>query len=490
MSIKINSIYIYFLFFIVSSFVAKSFGYTMIDDGWRHIAMAMNQDIMISWENVYLHSLYGSFDPWFVWHNILYFIAQFSGQYNVHIVVNTFVYFALSLWFYNVFKKYSDIPQLLSVILSMGLPLLFSRYFIVRPDLLSGLFVLYLVLISRKTVILIVSIIYAPLYYVFWFYFGYLIGVFIVLKEYKKILIFFIAFVVGIIFYCNVDCEGFMHITQLVLNNDSLLEGHFVTESQPYFIPMYIKNYLGSTVLLAILFMISVLLYLRFKPKTLLIKYFIFLLPLIFLQYRFFNLFAPLILSIMIIYGYRVYVYIQLNGLIKTKNIIEVFLKENTYVYNLNKFSVNILAMITIIVLLGINFIEKKKNYNVLENHLNSLDFLNDQPYKNKNILITKMDINIYLALYQNPTAKYLPSFSLGWVDYKDDDRKIYFNIANGKMYDDEVRFFDFLASNNIDYILIPTKNNQYILTSQTLEKYGYKFERLTAYLIVFKRVT
>ena len=74
--------------------------YTMLDDGLRHIIFAMNKDEMYSWGNVYPKSLFSnSYDPWFMWHNLLKVIGDVVGIIHIHQVINILVFFSLSILF-------------------------------------------------------------------------------------------------------------------------------------------------------------------------------------------------------------------------------------------------------------------------------------------------------------------------------------------------------------------------------------------------------
>ena len=153
--------YLIYLFFVVLAyFIVRAYGFTMLDDGWRHLGMALYPDEVKSWQRVFPHSLYTDFDPWFMWHKLLAFIGTFVEKESIPIIVNTFMYSAISFWYYLIFKRFSKLKLIYILILAAFLPLLHRRYFFLRPDLLSGLFLLYLVLIKNKFLIFFIRIKY------------------------------------------------------------------------------------------------------------------------------------------------------------------------------------------------------------------------------------------------------------------------------------------------------------------------------------------
>ncbi|MEJ5168886.1 MAG: hypothetical protein WHU93_06940, partial [Arcobacteraceae bacterium] len=78
----LNSLAIYLLLALFAFITSKSLGYTMLDDGWRHLAMAEFPKDVDSWGSIYINSLFKDYDPWFTWHDFLRFIGYLFGNEN------------------------------------------------------------------------------------------------------------------------------------------------------------------------------------------------------------------------------------------------------------------------------------------------------------------------------------------------------------------------------------------------------------------------
>jgi hypothetical protein len=461
----------------------------MRDDGWRHLAMALHEDEVKSWGRVFAHSLYGDFDPWFMWHKLLYVISLVSGEQYIHIVINSFVLFLLSIWFFNMLRLYSSIPLWIIIILSIYLPMTSGRYLFLRPDILSGLFLLYFILLNKKRSLFILSILYAPMYYVFWFYFGYLGFVQLILKEYKNMFILAFAMLFGFLFYFYIDFDGYIQITKNVLNNDLLTQGHFVGESQPYLIPISIKNIYGSSVVLAFLLIFFVLVFYILKPKSKPLYYLVLFAPLIFLQVRFSALLFPLVQVVILIYTYKLYEMIQKDGLIKVSNQIITQIKQRSYFGDINKIWWRRIIIFIIFGYLISSYISIKNHYKLIEKSYISAKVLQNKEFINKKIMFTKMDTLLYMSVYINPTASYIPGCSLGWVDYDKTNRDTYFKVITADKTLSVEEFFKFVKYNNVDYIIIQMETNKMTISKDIMNKYGYKFYKFFENNIIFKRI-
>lgn len=118
----------------------------MHSDGWRHLAMALNKNEIGSWDKILIHSLYKNYDPWFIWHQFLKIIIILFNKDNVHIVVNLIVYFSLSSWYFLTLKQFAKINIYFIILISIFTPILNERYFQLRPDIVIGLLMLYLII--------------------------------------------------------------------------------------------------------------------------------------------------------------------------------------------------------------------------------------------------------------------------------------------------------------------------------------------------------
>ncbi len=492
--IKINSkfenLLFYILFITFAYFIVNSFGYTMPDDGWRHLAMALYPEQVQSWGRVYPYTLYDSYDPWFVWHSFLSFLNNFVNSDKLHIFVNTLIYSLLSLWYFLALKKFTKINIVFIIILALGLPILNFRYYYLRPDILSGLFLLYFILLNNKYILVLISIIYAPFYYVFWFYFAYLSCLKLFLKEYKKFLILIAASLFGFIFYLSTNFDGYINIMQNVLNNDTLLQGYAVGESKPFLLPENIKNSLGSSKTLLLLMLFSIGLYVVLKPTHLLLKYMILFLPLFLMQYRFLHLLEPLIYIFLIYIFNRSFHIIKEEGILKFLNLIKNFIDEKTYFSNFSKRTYSFISTLLLISFFLLQYKSALNSYKNISEEFYNNSFLKEDIYKNKKILITSMGLPSYLGVFFNPTGEYIPGCSLGWVKYDKKNTKTYFDLLTNNEKISKNDFFIFLNKNDPDYLIIDTlKTNKLILNNEELKKNGFLFDKIIGSKLIFRKI-
>lgn len=481
---------VYSFFIIFAYYIVRMYGFTMLDDGWRHLGMALYPKEVVSWQRVFPHSLYTEFDPWFTWHKLLAFIGNFVEKEKIPIVVNTFMYSALSFWYFIILKRFSKLRLIYILIFASLLPLLHKRYFYLRPDLLSGLFLLYLIIIKNRFLLLLTTIIYSPFYYIFWFYLGYVGYVKLILKDYKDTFILFIIGVAGFCFYFIYDFNGYIYIMQNVLNNDILTHGHSVTESDPFLIPSAIKDYLGSSVLLLVLISFSLLIYYSLKPKNELLIYTLLLLPLFLVQYRFRDLLQPLFFAYLIIIFHYIYKDIEQYGITTVIQKGLTFIKEKSYFGNINKYLFKIFILICLLLYFFSKHIENLTIYNIIQKEYKTNSFLKDKKFHNKRILVTKMGRTMYMGVFLNPTGQYIPNCSLGWVDYDEKNKNTYFKILRNKDTLTNNELFEFLKINKVDYFIINSIHSSNLtLSKENMLKNGFIFEELINSKLIFKKI-
>lgn len=488
-NLYIKNFFIYTAFLVSSSIIASLMNYTMYDDGWRHLAMALHPDDVKSWGEIYPYSLYGTYDPWWLWHKFLSFFSNYFPVPKIHIVVNSLVYSALSFWYFLVIKKFTKYKNITIIIFAIFLPLLLPRYFYLRPDLLSGIFCIYFILTNNKIFLSILSVIYAPFYYLFWFYFGYIGYVHLILKEYKKVLILIIIGILGLSFHLYYDFDSYIKMIQNVFNNDSLLIKYSVSESKPVFIPLSIKNSLGSSLLLLMLISISLIMYKIANPKNKLIKVMILLLPLFLIQHRFYELLRPIYHVFLLYIFFLSFEHIKKYGFDSFFKLLLDYIKEKSYIFEIyTKLRFYIIPFIIIIFFLLILFARIEKS-NTLENNIKNLSFIQNEEFNNKLILFTTMNSTGYISLYLNPKAKFIPSCSLGWVTYNKEDKEAYLKLITN---DKRLSFKDFvkiIKLNNPDYIIIDAVQSKNLNFSQDdLFKINYSFYKYSYSKLIFKK--
>ena len=496
---RVNFFYeflIFITFLLVSFLIVQSFGYTMLDDGWRHLAMALYPNEIQSWGDIYLKSLFSDYDPWFTWHLFLRFIGEIFGDNNIVLITNTIIYFLLSLWYYLVFQKFLTINKPLSILLSCLLPLLSTRYLFLRPDAFSGLFVLYSIFFSSWFFVFVISIFYAYIYYVYWFFMGFIGYVKLMTKEYKAMFAIGVATLIGTIFYLYNDLDGFVHITKLILSNDSLRENYQVGEGKPYILPLSLVNTYGSSLILGFLMLISILIFFVFKPQNKILQYIVLLFPLMIIQVRFFIILQPLIIVFSIYLVYQSYVkIINTSFLLFVEDItikIKTFINERTLFGNLNpRIYKLIIALVIVVYFLNIYYTKQGLYTEVVQEKLDNISFINSDEFNNKNIFLTSWDTDKYMMVYKNPTSKYFPSCALGWVDLDKDYKDDYFKLLMNTTALTPEEFFELVIEHDADYIMIPPSgtNTSINFDTSSLSQYGYIFYKIINGYVIFKKI-
>lgn len=482
------------LIFIFSFLVARSLGFTMLDDGWRHLSMGLNKDEVVSWGRVFAHSLYTEYDPWFMWHKLISFIASFidkNKDINTVLIINTFSYFFLALWYYLMLIRYSTLKRINILLLSCVLPLLTTRYLNLRPDILSGLFVLYALLINNKSLLVIISLIYMPFYYVFWFFVGYIGYMNLFLGKYKEFIVLSFMMLFGFCFHLFMDFEGYVQMMQNVLNNDVLIGKYLVSESSTFAILKELKYILGGNIKFLLILMILswVVLYLM-KPKKMISKFLILLMPLMLLQFRFLLILMPVLIlySILIIEDFVLM--LEQYGFYGTIDKIIDKLKETSYIVEIfQRFYKEIFTALIALFFLSA-YMGEKKNLILLEKELQNTKFLGENEFKGKKVLITHMGLTMQFMVFFNPSGSCIPNCSLGWVDYDKKMKDIYFKIIMNEDNLKKEELFEFIKFNDVDYFIVDKFFGDNIkFRYDEIEKIGYRFYRIMDKKIVFQKI-
>ena len=67
-------------------------------------------------------------------------------------------------------------------------------------------------------------------------------------------------------------------------------------------------------------------------------------------------------------------------------------------------------------------------------------------------------------------TSKYIPSCSLGWIDYKNQNYKnTYFNLLTNSENITQKEFFDFVDFNKIEIIIISRLSNNLVINNENI---------------------
>lgn len=478
------------LLFICSLIIIPSIGFMMVDDGWRHLAMATMPNDVVSWGRVYQNSLFTDYDPWFMWHNLLRFFGQMFGNENIYLIINVLMYFFLSLWYYLAFNKFSNMNRFFIIFLSIVLPIISFRYFNLRPEVLSGFFVLYATIYSSTIFIFFISIMYAPFYYVYWFFMGYMGYIKLITKEFKPLLAICIAFIIGTVFHLYYDFDGFIHILKLVLNNDELRGGYSVGESYPIVFSLDLINNLGSSTVLIFLMVFSILLYLIFKPQNKFLQYTILFLPLLIIQVRFYYILEPIVIAFISTFLYHLYFDIAHGRINEILFRIKHFIDTKTLFGRLGVKFYHGLAILIISIYGITHYIAYKELSEELQDNFDRLVFLSEDEYKGKNIFLLNMNYEMQIMLYQNPTATYFPSCALGWTNINENMKDVYFRLMYSKKIGRD-EFFDLVKLHNADYIiLVQYQINKYMtINTQEFRDNGYEFYKIINGYVIFKKI-
>jgi len=464
-----NKFYLYqkLIIYFISAYIFAYFAnFSMGDDGLRHLAFAAYPDIMKSWADVFPHSLFmQEYDPWHVWHDILRFFLRFFSYDTLHVAINTTSLFLLMVFIDLLLAKYSKVNYgTLSIILVLSIVLLgSSRYINLRPDLLSGLYLMSaLLLIKRPVLLFLLTLLYAPSYYLFFLYTGSIGLVYLILKEYKVFLAVFIASCISLAIHFYLDGQAFVQTVIYLLSDQSLRMGLEVSEGKALFKFLGIFNYY----VLVLIFgsFISFVVYKKYdyfkkQPLSLLLL----ITSVLYLtQIRYFYLLLPL----MILYF-----------LIEIKPIINTIFSRKIlyYVYKLSHI-LKLASRQTIFYMIAIPYTSFMLGYSIQDDAsikaLENKSYYKNSYFNNKTILLNKMTNDIYYALYLNPSIKFIPSCSIGWFENNAKMKDIYIRMMkeDGVTKDELKQLLDFVGA---DYYMHVFLSKKQILDIEELQSIG-----------------
>lgn len=474
--------YIHLIILFVAAFIfAYVLDVTMQDDGLRHISFSANIDIMKSWGDVFPHSLFTQYDQWLVWHKLLELLLIFIPYDSVHIFINTFSLFALMFLLYKYINeeiKY-DFSSLTYIIVFSITLITSYRYLTVRPDLLSGLFVFFAILHRNKFLpIFLLTILYAPFYYLFFLYTGSMGLVYMVQKKWRSFFGLFLgSLLIGIGFLLH-DFEGYVNTVKYILTDQSLRMGLEVGEGQPLF---SILSHLNYFILLPIFLLVSIgfiyYKYSYFKENTL--ATFLLITSILWMnQTRFFQIFLPLI----VVYMFCVFV----NS---NKKAIARFIRRY-YIIGKKYFSysknVPIFYIIIIPYCIGA-FAYAFYTTNPYNKVLATGELFKDKKFDNKRILLNRMNIDIYKGLYFNPSTKFIPSCSVGWFEDKDPAMKDIYIRMQEKEGISEIELSKLIKYVDADIYIHYLVNEKQVLNFSKLTQLGIIAEFIYENRIIFK---
>lgn len=460
-------IYIHSFIYLIAAFLFSYYlDMSMLDDGLRHIAFAQNESSMKSWGDVFPNSLFSNYDPWYAWHQLLKFILEVIPYNSIHIFINTLSMFILMILldkYLKDFVKY-NFGSLSYIIVFTIVYLAGYRYWAVRPDLLSGLFVFTILLFKNRFLpVFLLTILYAPFYYLFFIYTGSVGLVYIVQKKWKALFgIFFGSLVVGIYFLFQ-DYQGYIDTVTYILTDQSLRMGLQVGEGKPILGVLNHLNYFISLPLF--LSIMIILIYWKYKyfSSNPLATFLVITSVLWFNQYRYFYLFMPFIIILLIS------VIVNINKKLFLYKVRKYFILIKRYTsFAQTKPIFYFIAIPYVIAMITFQFSTKSLNANTKE-----AKFFENERYNNKTILLNSLNLDIYKALYYNPTIHFVPSCSIGWFDKTNPIMKdIYIRMQkNTGVTEDELsKLISFVKA---DIYIHYLKNSKQKLNFNKLEQYG-----------------
>ncbi len=480
------SIYIRIFFYALSAiFIAGTLDMSMQGDGLRHIAFAAHPETMKSWAEVYPFSLFGEYDPWHSWHNLLRFFLSFTDVQYLHIVINSIVLFFLMLLLEQYLYRYIkyDFAALIFPMVLILLSLSYVRYVNMRPDLLSGLYVLYALLLLNRNqygIAFIVTLLYASNYYLFFLYTG-TIGL-TALVQRKKYFFFsiFLASLSAFGIHLLYDFSGYIQTVTYILNDQTLREGLQVSEGQSLFPPLSYVNYY---LLLLIFLFLSILLirkYQRFFKYNEIATYLLVSAILWIGQVRYFLLFLPLfnifILSLFINSNKKQLLY-------QIRRIYIVVRQSLRHNKKKKKFYREVIIYFLVCAYIFFDANSHHVNFKIR-------DFYADRRFDNTTIVSSKMYADIYFASYLNPSIHIIPSCSIGWFDDRNSTLKDIYIKMQGIQTEPltEKELLIFLKNVQADYYIhYPEQGDSIYLNLNELSRQGLDAVELIDNRILFK---
>ena len=482
--IKNNSIfplYINCIFYLISAILFSYFlDMGAVDDGLRHIAFSANSEIMKSWGEVFPYSLFNNYDPWFSWHFILSKFLLFFSYEQTQYIVNTLALFILMLLIDNLIREYIKykLDSFIYILVLIIVVLSSFRYVMLRPDMLSGFFVMIAILLkNRFFTIFFLTLLYGPSYYLFFLYTGSIGLVYLIQQKMRAFLGVFSASILSLIFFLFHDMNGYIQTVLNILNDQNLRMGAEVLEGKPIFEFLTNINYF---ILLPSFLVIALILvyknYEYFKSNTL--ASLLLITSILWLnQYRYFHLFLPLIFVYFLSIVFNANKKVVFYKLRKLQVVLKRF-----FSYSKNKKSFYLIALPYSLFMLAYIYGFQSVTQKVEEGKI----FENNQ-FNEKIILSNTMNPEMFSILYYNPTIKTIPSCSIGWFEHKNKHLKqVYIDMVSSKGISEE-KLKELIFSTNADIYLHYTNLSKEVLDFDKLESFGIIPKKIYKNKILFE---
>lgn len=239
----------------------------------------------------------------------------------------------------------------------------------------------------------------------------------------------------------------------------------------------FLTNINSKLLLVVFVLIVSIILYYKysfFKERTL--ELFILISSILWLnQGRFFYLFLPII--IIVVFSYIIdcdkkKFFNQVRKyLIFTKKYINYSSKVKLFYFIVIPYSIFMFAY-------GFSTYTYK-------NELIDGKLFQAEEFNNKTILLNRMNVDIYKALYFNPTLHFVPSCGIGWFDNSDKQMKdLYVKLQKKGLNEEEL--YTFIKYVNADFYIHYSGNEEQILDFKKLENYGIIAQKINKNRIIF----
>jgi len=468
------------LYFLAATFIAVGLNYSFSDDGLRHLAFAQHHDIMKSWGQAYPNSLFSNYDLWGSWHLFLEWVISISSFEYAHIIVNIISLFILMSLMDQLFqielKKYKNTIPMIVVIL---LTVVYARYINIRPDLLSGFFIMLIYIFFRKYQekelyflfgLFLISVLYSSTYYLFFVYTLMLSMYFFIVSNYKATLVLLAATLFSFCCYYLFHGYDYFQYIYYVLIDSSLRQGALVGEGLPLLKILAIVD-----VKYQIAFYLLVVLILKIKFNNFLKTHLLFSLllasSLLWIgQMRYTQLLYP-VFSVIFVSSF---LNITKNSLYRLLRKLQFFyIKFSRGMQRSNK---NIAFIIIFTIFISFEMGVSLKN--IYAGKMNSIQnvnqLLNDFNITTEKILFTSLDEISYQSLYTHPEIKEVPSCSIGWFSGSSREKELYFKMIKKRITAEELSELAILLK--VDFIILemPVSENN-IFNLKYFNENGFK---------------
>ena len=303
---------IFFIFtLLLVAYHTYSIGFTVRADGLRHLMYIIDNR---PWNESFVYTYFGSYDPWIVWDYFLYFLQYPLGisTYNTVLLVNFLMFLALTICSFLFLTRDTKLNYWLISFLTLILIAGSMRYTSLRPDSLNGLYLffsLYFLSGANQKVghkrFLVLTLLYSFSYYISWFFIAHMVLFLLLLKHYKTSFFSLSIIMFSGIFNYIIGGQDYLNVMDYVLHYDKMRRelGIEIFENTPFFSFMKVyKEFVGNSLLYLSLLIIPIVIMLKvtyydkakIEGKSILYYSMLFLAPLFFTQSRFLLILYPL----------------------------------------------------------------------------------------------------------------------------------------------------------------------------------------------------